>query len=75
MPRRLVMPLARTCLMTGATFSANRLASAAVRAAPSVPAAARLVRLSSVAPCPFCTASAARVRSEIMRRSFSARAA
>ena len=49
-PRRLVMPLALIWKITGAVFSANRSAAAAVRTDPILCAWARFVRLPSSPP-------------------------
>ena len=69
------MPLVLISRMIGATFSAKRRACSAVRPAPVLPASARLTGLPKRAPWRLRTAGALRVRSEIMRRSFSASAA
>jgi hypothetical protein len=61
--------------MTGRTPDANWSAATIWICRPHTPAAAMLRGLPSFAPLAFLAANAAFVRSEISRRSFSARAA
>jgi hypothetical protein len=68
-----VAPLACICRMIGGTFAAWSLARAWFAAAPLAWATGRFVRLPSDAPWAFVAAKAARVRSAIKCRSFSAR--
>jgi hypothetical protein len=68
-------PAAWMVRIMGSMFAAKRLASARSARLPISPASAMLVGLPNVAPRALLAARAARVRSEIRRRSFSAMAA
>ena len=74
-PRKSARPFDRSEFTMGSTLAANASASAVMARCPTAAASAGLRRLPSFAPCALRAAGAAFVRSEISRRSFSAKAA